>query len=319
MATFLYGTSNFGKIYGGHTFEYRRPPGPTARKANGIELDLEISREPLPENALEDRIAAIYGVRAEMALYTDFDVYWEICMRALTDRVPVIIEFDLRFIKGRREYGKLDNPHAIVLCGYDPRAQVFTAAEQMVGTISVTLDDFRNCFRHITARRTGGVRVLTVTRVNATERALRREEVLEQIDANIENLTSSNEKHGFKAIARFRADIEEYVRSKAFQGQPFAIPGLWVFSHERHILRKWLKAIEHLVPERGLRVIEDFDVLLSRTFKRWLNTDFLIEKCLITGNGSPLASIPKYLDLVLPDEAEALERWLELQKLVSRD
>src|SRR5262245_14618057 len=70
-----FGIEDFGRVYGRHTFQYRRPKGPIAYRPNGVELDLEIHRVPLPEGELPSRIEDIYGIRTELAKFERFEAY----------------------------------------------------------------------------------------------------------------------------------------------------------------------------------------------------------------------------------------------------
>ncbi len=317
VAKFQFGISDFGKLYGRHTFHYAKPPGPIAYRSNDVELDLWIHREELPQAELEALMATIYGVRARTLRFECFASFWEYCSDKVKSGVPVVTSFDLRFIKARREYGKVYSPHVIAIYGYRAREQIVVAAEQMIGTIGVDMHDFRRCFEHRLAA-DGGVVLWELSRAPQPERSLERGEVVARIRANIENLTSSEPGLGFGALAHFRTDLSAYLESGSFGGKPFSLPGFWVFSHERHVERNWLKAVRHLCADEDSPLLGDFDALLLGLFKRWLNADYLVEKCLASGNGKALTSLPSYLNQIFEEEKRALNKWSELLAQVTR-
>jgi len=145
---FLFGVEDFGKLYGRHTFRYVKPPGPITFRDNGVELDLEIHREPLPRTELDSLMRDVYGIRNELVRFVDFQEYRLFCIDSIASGVPVVTNFDLGFIKQRREYGKLKSAHAIVLVGYDAERRQLRVGEQMLGDTVVDFEDFERCFEH---------------------------------------------------------------------------------------------------------------------------------------------------------------------------
>ena len=311
-----FGIEDFGRVYGRHTFQYRKPSGPIAYRQNGVELDLEIHRVPLPEGELPARIEDIYGIRTDLVTFERFDAYSSFVSDSIEARVPVVTSFDLGFLKARREYGKVFTPHIIAVYGLEPKERAILVAEQMLGTTSVDDDDFVRCFEHQLAR-DGGASVWQLDRVKPSERDLDRHEVVARVEANVRNLASTDETLGLRGLSRFRNDLAEYLASDSFQGRPFSVPGLWVFSHERHIERKWLQAIRHLCPNDASGIFDEFDILLSKLFTRWLSADYLIEKSLLADSGRVLKALPSYLDEIVEDERRALEKWTEIHALIA--
>jgi len=153
-----------------------------------------------------------------------------------------------------------------------------------------------------------------VERGATPERELSRVEAAARIGANLDNLTSSDVGLGLSALTRFRADLDAYLSGPDFRGKPFAIPGLWVFSHERHIQRKWLKSIGPLCSDPS--PLGELDQILGKLFKRWLNADYLIEKCLMSGDGRALRGLSTHLSEIVNDEARAVESWHGISALI---
>jgi hypothetical protein len=315
-ARFLYGIESFAKIYGRHSFEYQRPPGATlGLRDNGVELDLFFHRVAPEDDELESLVEDIYGIQSTILVFRELELYRRYVLENLRARVPVPTDFDLKFIRERREYGRVSQPHVIVWHAHDPETGGFFAAEQMLGTIRVDRGDLEECFAQ-KLKSPGGEAVWELTRVRNGQRELERDEVLARCAANISNLTAADESLGLRALARFGNDMSQKVQSETFDGRPFAIPGLWVFSHERHIERKWLAAIEHLCPNSGRSFLVEFDELLSTLFKHWLAVDYVLEKCLASQNGKALRALPKSLNELVRDEQRALEHWIRLEELV---
>jgi hypothetical protein len=314
---FLFGVSDFGKIYGKHTFAYRRPPGPIEFRANGVELDLEIHRVVLTkiEVELASRIEDVFGIRTTETHFATCDGYLEFCKERFRQRVPVVSNFDLRFIKARREYEKVSLPHVIVLHGFDQQRQQFRADEQMLGPIVVEMSDLLGGVAQSMAQ-FGAMAVWELSRLRDTERQLERAEVSAQIETNIQNLEAADPLLGLNALSNFSQDLTGYLRGDSFHKKPFAIPGLWVFSHERHIERKWLSAVRALFPEHSSALFAEFDALLLKLFNRWLSTDYLLEKCLVSESPRALRGLPNYLAEILVDEKAALEKWKQLHALI---
>jgi hypothetical protein len=151
--------------------------------------------------------------------------------------------------------------------------------------------------------------VWVVDRCRPTERDLSREDVALRVRANLENLTSQDPGRGIAALKRFKSDMDAYLQGPAFLTEctPFSIPGLWVFSHERHIHRKWLQAVRPLCRERG--VIDRLDEVCGSLFKRWLRADYLIEKCLMSGDGRSLKGLTNHLAEIVKEEQRAVDGW----------
>lgn len=315
VARHRFGVHNFGKIYGYHSFRYTKENGPIRFRSNGVQLDLEIHRDLIPDGTLEGAIADIYGVRAEPRRFEDTQNHRSFCAAELRAGDALPIDFDLKFIKERREYGKVDNPHIIVLFDHDPATGTFTAAEQMIGTIQISAEDFERCIAE-KIERAGFAEVWQVRNSGDSERSLRRDEVLAQIARNLANLTGSSPHLGLLALDRFCADITEYIRSPDFSA-PFSVPGLWVFSHERHITRKWLSSVRLLCSDAAQPVIDQLDASCEQLFKHWLAADYLIEKCLAANSGRALRSFPAYLGKIQAEERRATESWAELHQLMT--
>jgi pimeloyl-ACP methyl ester carboxylesterase len=316
VASLRFGTADFGKLYGRHSFVYKKKPGAIQFKPNGVDLDLELYREVVPVPELPGLIESIYRIRVEERRLDTLEAYWSTCLDHLRQGVPVVIDFDLRFIAARREYGKVDSPHVIAIYGYDAAERNVLAAEQMLGTTVISWADFQACVAHKLARE-GSMRYWEVTRLPGTERDLTREELVTRIESNLANLSSTDEQRGLGALRRFREDLTAYLGGPDFMNRPFSIPGLWVFSHERHIERKWLNAASPFCPPDSA-LLRDFDQLLAQLFQGWLNTDYLIEKCLAAENGKPLKHLPAYLLELEAGEKKAHEMWCRVHDALLR-
>jgi hypothetical protein len=316
VSRFLFGIQDVSKAYGRHTFTYSKPTGPLAFRSNGVDLDLYIHRESLQERELDGLVEDIYGVRNECISFTRLEDYRRFCVDSISSGVPVITNFDLCFIKQRREYRKMRVGHVIVLFGYDATTRQLRAGEQMLGEIAIDLEDFEQCFEHRVAA-DGAMFVWTLQRLRPNERDFTRAEVAARIQANLDNLAARDDSLGLNALLRFKADLETYLQSPAFRAEakPFAIPGLWVFSHERHILRKWLEAVRPLCADTA--VVDELDQVLGTLFKRWLGADYLLEKCLMSGDGQSLRGLSGHLQEIVKEEQRALEGWQALQRTLA--
>lgn len=316
-ARYLFGVDDFGKIYGRHSFQYQKPEGPIGFRPNGVELDVYIHRVELGELELESLIEDIFGIRTTLVRFRDLEEYRRFCLDSIRRGRPVASDFDLKFISARREYGKVENPHVVVLRGYDPRTRELLAAEQMLGTISIAPRDLEECFAHKLAT-FGEMHVWELSRVRENVRGLDREEVVQRCRSNLENLTSSDERLGLCGLACFQDDLTRYLAGESFRGKPFSVPGLWVFSHERHIERKWLQAVAETCAPLDRDFLQAFDDVLSKLFNRWLGIDYLLEKCLASGSGRALKGIPKHLAEIVAEEKVATQMWLRLEALIAR-
>lgn len=314
VARFVFGIQDFGKLYGRHTFTYKREPGPIRYHANGVELDLWIHCAPLGELELESAVEDIYGLRFVAQVFQDLKSYVSYCVDNIARGLPVATNFDLKFVADRREYGKVSTPHIIALHGYDARTGSFVAAEQMLGTTTIERHDLEAGLEQV-ALDWGGMHVWRCVRVRDTERQLTRAEVLANIDANIENLSSSSDALGLSALGRFCADLTEYIASNGNGGRPFSLPGLWVFSHERHVTKKWLSAIEPLCGDQRA-LLDDFRTLMTELFNGWLGVDYLLEKCLVAESGKGLRGLSAHLERIMSGERRALEHWQRVREAV---
>jgi hypothetical protein len=316
VSRYHFGIDDFGKVYGRHGFHYQRPRANLGYRDNGVELDLEFSRSPVTTEELESSIESLYGIRTDMLTFDRLGALLDYCERSIAEGCPVVLDYDLGFIKQRREYQKVHGVHIVALYELALEERRMLAAEQMLGSIAIDFDDFESCFARRLALH-GGMHVWRVSRSRSAERELERDEVRAQVLENVVNLTSTNRAFGLTALSAFRADLRAFLGSAEFQGRPFAIPGLWVFSHERHIERKWLAAVRRTCPGDGA-FFDEFDALLSNLFKGWLGTDYLLEKALLSGNGRGLRALTTFLDELAEAEARASEKWIELGRMLDQ-
>lgn len=316
VCKFRFGVGDFGKIYGRHSFRYQRPSEKLRFKENGVELDIDFSCIPFQPADFCRKIEELYAVRVSQLDFESLEEFSDYCVKSIKMNTPVICDFSLGFIKGRREYGKVYTAHIVILYGYEPEASRYLALEQMLGTTTISGKDFQDNFEYF---RSGSSKLsaYSLTAAGSKGRELERAEVLSEIEMNLENLRSESDDFGLRAINRLRNDLVEHFKTETYREKSFSIPGVWVFSHERHVLRNWLKATMHLTsPRIAGSFFQEFDALFARLFNGWLSFDFMMEKSLVTGNAKVLGKLPTYLDTLLQDESEAIPNWEKLRELI---
>ncbi len=308
IARFGFGVADFSKCYGRHSFVYERPAGLIGFRRNGVELDLELHRASVSEHELEASIEDFYGLSVEAHSFTQLPDFLRFCDERLTQGEPLVVNFNLKFIRQRREYQLVSNPHSVIFTRCASGA--YAAAEQMIGAVTLDIGDVEACFEH-NLQSYGYQEVWQLARHDRVERSLSLVDVRQRVQSNLEILDSTEKGRGLLGLAQFADDIAEYVAKGL--SLPFSVPGLWVFSHERHVVRRWLQHVARLVPSER-QLFEDFDAVLATSFKHWLAVDYLLEKCLVSKNAASLKSLPSYFKLLLEDERAAGELWRRLAR-----
>jgi len=253
------------------------------------------------------RLEDYYGARVVETRYDDFGEWVSNVLDGIAAKRFVVSSFDLGFLNSRREYHRVYSPHFVYFFGWEGRDTTFLACEQTTGISRIPLYDLRDFHDH---RRRRGEAVLLLgldPRSPLKERPVKESELREQLERSRDNLRSSQDHLGLRALRRFARDIASFA---AETPRPFAVPGLWVFSHDLYLLERYLATA---VPEVGGHVEPRLMALIARLHQLWLSVDMRLENGLYNGDVSQTRAAVANMENIVSGEEElalALEAFI---------
>lgn len=302
----MHDSPRFDFIYGYHTFELSAQD-PVVHIAEGSgECNYSFSRESWINSAVWEEMSQWYGiVRGHRPVRALAEVV-EGVKSSLATGIPLVIDFDLGFLRGRKEYGRIFSKHVVCIIGIDEANRKVTALEQIQGLIEIDFSDLEKCItRHQEVH--GAYNILRFSKLDVSMDPLERAKA--RIRANLGNLESATPDRGLKALAAFRAVFSQTLALSESASAPFYIPGAWTFSHERYAQPFFVAGI---CKRFGINLKspyhKDFDVL----HRAWLMVDGAMETNYASYDKENGARIAKYLPIISDYEARLVGMWHEL-------
>jgi hypothetical protein len=300
------GVPDIKQIWFGNTFDYRPPIAPEWLSASRVEFaGTFFVTDDVRPRALR-YLERCYGFTVSPRQFVDLGALLDEIHGSLQRGVPAISMFDMSFLQEpERRSGKL-RPHMIAVAGWDEAAHSLTIVDQVKGQIAIPRKQLEDSF-HRFADAGHEFFILECRRgAQAEVSALGREQTLEDIRRAVVNLRSTEPNLGLNALRRLGADANTALE---VEKRPFAIPGQWIFSHDRHAVRSGLRYWK----EAGVAspaVLGRLDRLLGEAFGAWFQMDMTIERAIMEKSVSRMREALAALDVVVPIEvalADALE------------
>lgn len=321
IAQYQFGVPDFHKAYFNHSFVYRKEPLVPLAIGEGDALNIFFHRQDLlGKEGMLNRLEHYYGVRTETTEAGDF----EVLLRELTDRFragrPVAVYADYFYVPGRRWYRVAHNPHMVCLYGFDPIAGEFLASDQLLGKFQLPLRDLRDCFDSV--RESGrGYGMTIVAHAEEKPVPVSADFLARDLTTSLANLSDvsgcpdASGLSGLAALREFTRDLTGFFRNRRPDAKPFAIPGLWIISHEIAFMRKFLRKLDRANQPLSVRdALDRIEPLLSKSFELWYGIDMTIEKGLADGSVAETARIADSFPAILTVETEI---FAELERLQS--
>jgi hypothetical protein len=274
-----HGFPDLKKVWFGNTFEYRRSEGAGWLNANGVELAATFSvTRDVREKAFE-RLGKYFQVEVHMDVVHGFDALLRAVHQTMSRGLPAISSFDMSFLQEPgRSNGNLQ-PHMIGIVGLNVPESRLRIVDQVRGEVSVPLEQLEHSFRRFAEHRQDFCLLRCERKASGASLPLDRDVVLECVRGAVQNLRSREPHLGLNALKQAVTDVEAAIEAEQ---KAFAIPGQWIFSHDRHALKKalpyWSEA-----GVAGADHLAELDSALGRAFTTWFEIDMTIERA-IHGN-----------------------------------
>jgi hypothetical protein len=271
-----FGLPNLKMCWFANTFEYRAPHPPAWLNANRVELAGRLFIAGTPREEALQRLRRFYGIRVEKLVFDDFDALIAEVHRSLSRGTPAMSEFDMALLlPPGRSNGRVQ-PHMIGVIGCDVPGGTLRIAEQLHGEVIIPLSQYQTAFHRFQEQRCEFSILRCVSDGPEERPRFTQEEIASAVRGALDNLTSSSLHLGLNALRRAGRDVAEAIE---VERAAFAIPGQWIFSHDRHALRGglpyWHEAGVITKIQQG-----ELDKVLAQAFRVWFQIDMTIERAL---------------------------------------
>jgi hypothetical protein len=276
FASHAYGFRDLKKIWFGNTFAYERPESGRWLSASRVELAGHFSLAGDVRGRAFRWLEKYYGIRVDAQRFHDFDALLHAVHGTLSSGLPALSMFDMSFLQREgRANGKVQ-PHLVGIAACDVAAGTLVLVDQVRGKVPVPLARYEESLRRFAAE-DHEFCLLHCERIRSeAPLPLDRAEILSELRAALTNLHSAEATLGLNALSSLELDVSRALEAEK---QPFAIPGQWVFSHDRSALKKALPYWEEAqVGSSALR--SRLAGLLGDAFALWFQMDMTIERAL---------------------------------------
>lgn len=306
----LTGSPRFDLVYGYHTFELTAGAGKPRLKEGSGECDFSFSREASIGSELWDELAGWYGLIRGHRPISDLEELIDGVSGSLDAGTPLVVDFDMGFLKGRKEYERIFSKHVVCIIGVDRARRCFTALEQIHGLLEIDFAEFEKCIlRHREVH--GAYNLLTFSRRDTQSGMDPRARALNRIDANLANIGSASESLGFNALRRFHGILGWLLEISNADCRPFFIPGMWAFSHERYALPFYVEEVCRLF---GVTLRSPPRKSIDALHKAWLMVDGALEANYASFDSANNSRIAKYFPVIMEYEFRIGDMWQELRE-----
>ncbi|WP_340677484.1 hypothetical protein [Paraglaciecola sp.] len=315
QANTVFNIPDFNRLFGEHSFHFM----PKKRE----KLDIHFGRYEYDDyysvvdgyisGYIANKLCTLYGLKVGVTSYAKITAFTEYLIEAFNQKKSIICEYSARCIPERVEdYQKHYGYHIAIFRGYNLDKQTFIIDDVQKCGMEVSLEDFIHSFDDILSQE-GAVNIFTLEKVEHGQQYLSSQLALEEIQRNIDGIYSNEPYVGLNAIEKFMQHIL-YLPSVS---GPYIVPGVWIFSLQRHSCIAWLTALQKDFPQFNIDVIcqkmkQDLFVLA----KKWKELEYLMilsaKSLKITGS-----SIYQRFEELFVLEKEIVPLWRELQATLS--
>jgi len=309
VARARWGVPDIKKAWFGLGLAYTRPRAGQWLAENRIEFG---GRFDLPAGTREKafaRLSALYGIELEKERFvTEEDVLRRL-VETLRSGAPVLTTFDMSVLQPEGRAEGLFQPHYVGVVEFDGRQQRLEMIDQVKGGFALGVAEFVAIVRRFVDRDEPFYFVHPRRDSAPSEEALDAASIRKEVSVALANLRSSSPTLGLQAIETLATDVERAIES---EGRPFAIPGMWIVSHDRHALAKQLPYWEQSGIIRGAK--DRLRSALEESFYAWFDVDMAVELSLYEQSAELMKEVPPKLRAAARTDAElvvALESVLE--------
>jgi hypothetical protein len=310
VARARWGVPDLKKAWFGLGLEYTPPRGGKWLSDNGIEFSGRFDLTAGTRERAFARLRALHGIELEKERLLDERDVLRRLVEILRAGFPVLTTFDMSVLQlaGRAE--GLFQPHFVGVVGYDGSHQRLEMIDQVKGAFSVNAAELATIVRRFEHHNEPFYFVHPRRVPSFSDEALDPRTVKSELSVALANLRSSSPVLGLRAIENLARDVEKAIES---EGRPFAIPGIWIVSHDRHALAEQLPYWEQcgvISSASGKRLRS----ALEESFYAWFEVDMAIELSLYELSAQLMSEVPPKLRAAARTDAAmslALESVLE--------
>lgn len=285
------------KIWFGSTFEYQKAVPQPRLAANGIELDVRFTTAGDVRGQGFQKLGELYGIQVVERPFDSFSALLAELHARLRSGKPVLTYIDMSFLQGEQRAKGLFQPHSVAAVGWNASEQTLSIVDQVRGKVAVSFAQYEESFGRYRERNLDFC-ILDCVRPEARDVPLGRSSLHAQVRAAVANLSSADARFGLRALRALTDDVS--AASETVQ-RPFAIPGLWIFSHDRHALREavpyWREA--EAADDATLRALHE---ALGQAFGEWFQIDMTIERSLYEQDAARMRKVADGLRAVYRTE-----------------
>lgn len=295
-------------------FEYRRPDELLSlAPREGGELPVHLGVGGGPGRRAWQLLENLYGISVEKQTLATFDAFARWITDSLERDMPALVLMDQSFLPGRARWEGAYSPHMVAVTGVDSHRRSLLITEQVLGRIEWMADDVVSSFERVSdnaenfalgCRKTGP----TVSSLVGPR------DIIGHLDGCLRNRQSTEPLIGLNGLRLFASDLMHVYET--FQGS-FSIPGMWIFSHDRHAFRRTLMYWRQALPSQRA-MLNQLDAHLGLCFEEWFAVDMCVESSVRSGAAKMAEGVDRVARIVELEETLTVilqELRMELQTL----
>lgn len=300
------------KIWFGSTFEYQPPRSSEWLNANRVEFAGRLFTAGDVRGRAFEYLGRYYGMQVESETFVNFGRLLDDVHRTLSRGTPAVTMFDMSFLQPPERRNAALQPHMIAIAGWDSAAGTLRIVEQVRGELTISMSQYEESFQRFAESASNFYVLRCALKPGTASAPLNRDEVIANVRSAVANLRSNDSNLGLNALRQLTHDVKNALE---VERKPFAIPGQWIFSHDRHALRAGLKYWREaaVAPERQLVELGD---RLAEAFGTWFQIDMTIERAIYQADVERMREALALLEQVARTEANLADL---LESIASRE
>jgi hypothetical protein len=293
------------KAWFNNTFVFRRE-GSAWLAPNQIELNASLTPVEGDRARAFARLEKYYQIRTIRRVFPDFASTWQDVYQTLRRGKPAITCVEMSFLQDEGRGRGLFQPHMVAIVGWDRQRAALKIVDQVRDTLWIPMAHYEESFGRYAANRRA-FDVLHCTReVTTPPLPLSRDDVHEEIRFAVDNLRSPAAHLGLNGLCELASVALQAVKAER---RPFAIPGVWLVSHDRHALRQTLQYWRE-ADVADTATLRALDRALKASFVAWFEIDMGIERSLREQSAAQMKAVAEAIRQVIPLE-ESIASLLE--------
>jgi hypothetical protein len=300
VARARWGVPDLKKAWFGVGLEYTPPRGAKWLSENGIEFGGRFDLTAGTRERAFARLRALHGIELEKERFLREEDALRRLVETLRSGCPVLTTFDMSVLQPERRAEGLFQPHFVGVVGFDGSQERLEMIDQVKGGFALSVAEFATIVRRF-VRRNEPFYFVHPRRDSAfSDRSLDPCSIKKELSVALANLCNGSPTLGLRAIGTLARDVEQAVES---EGRPFAIPGMWIVSHDRHALAKQLPYWEQCGAIDSAKS-SCLRAALEESFYAWFEVDMAVELSLFEQSAQLMSEVPPKLRAAAQTDAE---------------